>query len=362
VYICVAAHLPPPINGCSTINAHIVQALADRTVAEVVDLAPPPAATALTKYAVRLFKALKAIRTLLLPRRAPRRVLYMQIDGGDGILLNVLIAIAARLRGFSAYLHHHSFAYINRRSQLMYALIRLAPKHSRHVVLCEDMGAQLRQAYKSAWHRSHARLLVVSNALLPVPTAAARATDTGPLTLCHLSNLTAAKGAIVFVELFERLRAAGIRVRAKVGGATAEPAVEAALKRALGEHPADFEWVGAVYGPAKAELLGASDLFVFPTAYANEAQPVVLLEALAAGLPIVTIRRGCIGCDFDARAGLIVDNAESFPQEAFDWVCAVARDPERLRRHRASALSIAAAKHGEAISGLERLLSELTRG
>jgi hypothetical protein len=171
-YICIAAHLPPPVNGCSTINAHIVQALADRAAIEVVDLAPPASAGPLVRYAVRLFRALNAIRTLLSARRAPRRVLYMQIDGGDGILLNILIALAARFRGFSAHLHHHSFAYINRHSRLMDVLIRAAPKHSRHIVLCEEMGAQLSQVYRATWRRSHARLLLVSNALLPLPTPA----------------------------------------------------------------------------------------------------------------------------------------------------------------------------------------------
>jgi glycosyltransferase involved in cell wall biosynthesis len=170
----------------------------------------------------------------------------------------------------------------------------------------------------------------------------------------------AAKGVLAFIDLFERLRVAGIEVQAKVGGGTAEPDVEAALRRALANHPGYFEWLGPVYGPAKADLLAASDVFVFPTAYTNEAQPLVLLEALAAGLPILTVRRGCIGCDFDDRVGLVADSAESFPQQAFEWLCTLLTTPERLHRYRSNALAAAAAKREEALSGLETLLRALT--
>jgi glycosyltransferase involved in cell wall biosynthesis len=223
------------------------------------------------------------------------------------------------------------------------------------------MGAQFTRTYAKAWRRSRARLLVVSNAFL-TPGAPARLRSVGPrpLTLCHLSNLTAAKGAIIFVELFERLRAAGIKVRARIGGPATEAAVEAALKRAQSNHADCFEWLGPVYGPAKDDLLATSDVFVFPTAYVNEAQPLVLLEALSAGLPILTVRRGCIGCDFDDQVGLVADSVERFPDAAFELLRTLADAPERLRRYKESALAAALAKRDEAACGLETLLRELT--
>ena len=47
---------------------------------------------------------------------------------------------------------------------------------------------------------------------------------------------------------------------------------------------------GFVSGERKAGLLRAADLFLFPTRYLGENQPVNLIEAMAFGLPIVTTR------------------------------------------------------------------------
>lgn len=49
-------------------------------------------------------------------------------------------------------------------------------------------------------------------------------------------------------------------------------------------------YVGEVDAARKHALYAEADLFVFPTYYAHEAQPLVLIEALAHDLPIVTTR------------------------------------------------------------------------
>ncbi len=48
--------------------------------------------------------------------------------------------------------------------------------------------------------------------------------------------------------------------------------------------------VGFVSGERKTELLREADLFLFPTRYLGENQPVNLIEAMAFGLPLVTTR------------------------------------------------------------------------
>jgi len=53
------------------------------------------------------------------------------------------------------------------------------------------------------------------------------------------------------------------------------------------------EFPGCVLGKEKAALLMGADIFVFPPV-GPEGQPLVLLEAMSAALPIVTTDQGCI--------------------------------------------------------------------
>jgi len=61
------------------------------------------------------------------------------------------------------------------------------------------------------------------------------------------------------------------------------------------ENP-DFQIVvkGPVYGKEKFDLLNSSHIFVLPTYYPNEGHPWVIIEAMAAGLPIITTDQGAI--------------------------------------------------------------------
>ena len=66
----------------------------------------------------------------------------------------------------------------------------------------------------------------------------------------------------------------------------------------------------------KAQILVDSDIFVFPTYY-GEGCPVSLLEAMAAGLPLVTTTAGGIGDFFvHGRNGIVLDKVSADKVEA----------------------------------------------
>jgi len=59
-------------------------------------------------------------------------------------------------------------------------------------------------------------------------------------------------------------------------------------------------------------FLASLDAFVFPTTYTHEAEPLVVLEALSAGVPIAAFGRGCIGRMVPSSAGLVVEVGDDF--------------------------------------------------
>jgi hypothetical protein len=61
-------------------------------------------------------------------------------------------------------------------------------------------------------------------------------------------------------------------------------------------------WVKGAAGAEKAMLFREAELFVLPTHYAVEAQPLVLLEAMASGCAIITTRAGEISTILDEES------------------------------------------------------------
>lgn len=68
-----------------------------------------------------------------------------------------------------------------------------------------------------------------------------------------------------------------------------------------------IHYLGFLDARAKAEALGSSHLFCFPTYYANEGQPLNLIEAMAYGVPTVTTRWRAIPELFEADHPGLVD-------------------------------------------------------
>lgn len=356
-HMIAVAQMPPPVTGLAVMNSAMVQAFTAAGLGcEIANVAPRPDAVGAQKKVGRVMRVAHAGAALVRQRIGGVRTLYMPSDSGAGIVFNIGLMLLARGLGYRIWIHHHSFSYLTRRSVLTAALLGLAPRGTQHIALCGSMLDRLNAVYPQEWDGRGHQGQVVSNAfILDIDDAPPQRGD--KVTLGHLSNLTAEKGAVRFVDLFMKLRSEGLDIAARMAGPVGDGDTTAAIERAKAAYPADFEWIGPVYGEAKAAFYRSIHAFVFPTRYVNEAQPLVLLEALASGAAILATDRGCIGCDHQGSPGLVADDAD-FDLAAERWLrdLCETRAFDRLRQ---DALEAARRAKAEAVEQLASLLAAL---
>lgn len=114
--------------------------------------------------------------------------------------------------------------------------------------------------------------------------------------LLFLSNLIPSKGVYILLDACKILKERGIQfVCDFVGGETKE-IDQYTFAREIRERGVDSMVIyqGSKYGTEKDLYWKKTDIFVFPTFYRNECQPLVLLEAMQWRLPIVTTDEGGI--------------------------------------------------------------------
>ncbi len=152
----------------------------------------------------------------------------------------------------------------------------------------------------------------VRDALVPTLAAVHARQAAGPGTPLHavfLSNLLPDKGYADVLEAVGRLHAQGVAIRLTVAGRWPDASARAAFSRraaALGvTHRVDV--VGGVTEAAEvARIHLAADVFVLPTTHPTETQPIAILEALAAGTPVVSVDRPILRDMISDGAGALV--------------------------------------------------------
>lgn len=337
--VIAAAQVPPPINGLTLISARVIEAFKTGNFdVRVIPLAPTASVTPRNRFARRLLRARHIFWTYIslirYVRQLPERnvIFYITISGGIGQLLELPMIAIARALHCRVIIHHHSFAYLHDWSLLCNFVLRTAGSNSIQLCLGDSMKARLDELY------GRRPTYIISNAMFLPELKTAIDAERAPakrmgIHLGFLGNIEAAKGIFEFIETVRILKSRGIVVHATVAG----PFVDADIQRRVlsgTENLPEVEFVGAVFGDTKREFFRSIDILLFPTAYANEAEPVVILEALSSAVIVLASRRGCIGDVLSGElAACCLPHAE-FPERASQLIMRMAESDEE--RHRLS--------------------------
>lgn len=327
--LCVM-QLPPPVHGVTVVNQIVArsQVLSSALDLEVLPLASAGTFEDLDRVSLR--KVARVIETAVrlataLVRRRPRAVYFTLTPTGAAFYRDCLFIAIMRVAAVPRIYHlHGGTARVRSAARWRRALYRWAFEDAWVIHLAARLAAELGDVVPRD------RLLVVPNGVA-VRATRTRTRQPGIPRLLYFSNLTETKGPLVLIEALGLMRARGIAFDATFAGAVHDPAFLARCHTALRRHRLEphVRYIGPAYGDDKARLFEEHDVFVLPTC--NDAFPLVALEAMQAGLPIVTTRVGALpDIVVDGETGLLVPPGD--PRALADRLALLIDDVDLQRR------------------------------
>ncbi|MDX2111077.1 MAG: glycosyltransferase family 4 protein [Verrucomicrobiota bacterium] len=150
--------------------------------------------------------------------------------------------------------------------------------------------------------------------------------NSNPIHILHLSSLIDTKGFPSYLEALLLLsKDSGPRIEATLcGPLTLSPFASRFSSNQMAEQwiidtlaainrssRVKAVWIPGATGTDKWELYKRTHIFVLPTSYKVEAQPIVLLEAMAHGCALVTTRVGEIDAIVSSMEAIFLDSTDA---------------------------------------------------
>ena len=305
---CVVGVFPPPSTGQSIAFKNF----ADEFLGEYeeVDVSGGGGGFYKLKKTIRYLTAIKLIVS-------NNKCVYYTLNSGGGLYLDLLFVSICKLFKRSMIIHHHSYGYINSKDWRVGMISSVLNKYDYFVFLSSRMKSDYNIVYPHS-----AKAVCLNNIFqydLANKSRILGAAGSCVIKVGYLSNLTLDKGFDTICDIIRRATGVeGMYIEFHIAGPFADSESKALFDSLTDAERALVEYHGPVYGEDKDKFFCNIDLFLFPTRYENEAQPMVLVEALQYGVPVLAADRGTIkdliGDDFTVGA------TENFSERALERI------------------------------------------
>lgn len=344
---------PPPVCGMTVITEKVCEQISSVLEVKLVKLSGHGRFALLKK----MIGVVKGAGIILFRKRLGVDRLYMPMDGGFGRYLCLLLIVLMRLRGGHIYLHHHSWSYISKKCWCMAVINSMVDRCGAHIFLCETMRVEFAKTYGKT-----CKSIIISNSsFINTPSTLKRKSDRN-LTIGHLSNLSIEKGLDAVVNVFKLLKDEGASVRLVLAGPASDRSSRKIIDNVRLMYKESVTYLGPVYDQEKVDFFRKIDVFLFPTRYKLEAQPLVVFEALHSGTPVIAYARGCIDSQIMQQGGYAINPNSCFEQKALAIIRRISTNLDELNQTLVEAYRQSKLLKAEHRGDLEQLLAILQAG
>lgn len=301
---------PPPYNGMSMATDLVINSVRNAVSVIHLDTADRRGLSNIGKIDFRnvflaAWHGLQYFTILLLKRP---KIVYVPIaQDWLAFLRDSLFLVPARLlrKKLVVHLHggHFGTFYQNSHAPMRW-LVRFALSKSERAIV---LGTILRTVFDGVIPSD--RVLIVPNGIPDSFHDSATATSNGRRpTILFLSTLMKEKGTLDVIGALPGIVKEVPNVRVVFAGEWYRQKDKEAADALVGELDlrSHVDFIGTVEGTAKCDVLRNVDVFAIPTY--NEGQPYAILEAMSAGLPVISTNVGCIPeTVVEGESGFIVE-------------------------------------------------------
>lgn len=289
-------HLPPPVHGSAIVGQCIKQSkLLENTFdAKFINLSTSLSVDEIGKYSIGKFsRYIKLIFNLIrfLIGFKPETVYLAITAKGVGFYKDLPIALLAKLFKKKVVLHFHNKGVsANQHRIIDHFLYKRVFKNSKVILLSERLFEDISK------YVDKDDVFYCPNGIPIIEFLNNNRTTPNTIPqLLFLSNLIESKGVYTLLDALAILKNEGVVFHCNLVGGEGDVSFEQ-LRFKIQSLKLDncVTYLGAKYDQEKYEILSSSYCMIFPTYYEMECYPLVLLEAMMFGLPIISTNHGGI--------------------------------------------------------------------
>lgn len=238
---------------------------------------------------------------------------------GSGFLKDAPFVLLCKLFGCKVIIHQHNKGMVKDVDRPIYRwLLPMVYRHTKVILLSWRLYVDIEKVVKRE------QVMICPNGIPDTncsKTSVERHNDVSHILF--LSNLIVSKGVLVLLDALNILKEKGYRFVCDFVGGETQELNGRRFAHEIGTRGLDgiALYHGRKYGKDKEDFLQMADMLVFPTYYFNECFPLVILEAMMYGLPVISTDEGGIRDEVkDGKNGFVVK-----PQDAVALADAIQR-------------------------------------
>lgn len=320
-------HLPPPVHGASMMGEYIhdSKVINEAFDCHYINLSTAKDLADIGKVGIKkLFQFVDLLRLICRTVRSIRpRLVYVTPNAcGRAFYKDFIVVEMLKRMGCKLVLHYHNKGVSTRQDRkLDNMLYKRFFSGVKVILLAENLYLDVQK------YIARENVAICPNGIPDMGDAIIRrlvpADSSNPLNILFLSNMMEEKGVWVLLEACKSLKEHGLDFVCRFIGGWKDITEEAFYDKAVNlgltvstplhkRSDAEVQALGPKYGAGKMECFRQADIFVFPTYYNKECFPLVLLEAMQAGLACVSTKEAGIPAIIDqGRTGLMVEQRNS---------------------------------------------------